>query len=175
MFSICILCMFSFCATSYYRKYYISPDFGPRITFNNSYNTSLQKKRILERLDSLHLNYKIDSFTIAPLRFHGGNLILSQNDSIENKIAEIKPDQTDTSIYFKIIEHPYIAVYNLAVDGEVIPQVNFSIREYSKSNTIHLESIILEREQINDYYEKMSKTKRKFRKLTESALIKKLQ
>jgi len=87
----------------------------------------------------------------------------------------ITPEQKDTAAYFRINERPYIAIYNLKVKDVVIPQVNISIRTYVKTQDIYLESIILDDEQIQAYYQKMSKNKKKFRKLVEEGLIRKLK
>jgi hypothetical protein len=63
-------------------------------------------------------------------------------------------ERKDTAAYFRINERPYIAIYNLKVKDEVIPQVNISVRTIVRSSDIYLESIILDDEQIQEYYQK---------------------
>jgi hypothetical protein len=169
------VCLVAFCSTSYYRKFMISPDMGPRIIYNKSYPSRFNQEDILYKLDSMQIAYKVDSFTTVPLRFHGGSLLIRDKDSGRTNMIVIDPEQKDTSAYFRINERPYIAIYNLKVKDEVIPQVNISVRTIVRTSDIYLESIILNDEQIQEYYQKMSKNKKKFRKLVEEGLIRKLQ
>jgi len=168
------VCLVAFCSTSYYRKFMISPDMGSRISYNKYYPSRFKQEDILYKLDSMQIAYKVDSFTTVPLRFHGGSLVIRDKDSGRTNMMVINPEQKDTAAYFRINERPYIAIYNLKVKNVVIPQVNISVRTNVKINDIYLESIILDDEQIGEYYQKMSKNKKKFRKLVEEGLIRKL-
>jgi hypothetical protein len=175
VYLICGICFFAFCSTSYYRKFMISPELGPKIDYNEYYPTRLTQDDVLFRLDSLQISYKVDSFTIAPLRFHGGSILVRNRDSIQKNMFVIDPEQRDTALYFRINERPYIAIYDLKVKGVIIPQVNISVRTNQKKNEIRLESIVLSDEQFDEYYQKRSKTKIKFRKLILEGLIGKLK
>ena len=169
------VCLVAFCSTSYYRKFMISPDMGPRISYNKSYPSRFNQEDILHKLDSMQIAYKADSFTTVPIRFHGGSLLIKDKDSGRTNMIVIEPEQKDTAAYFRINERPYIAIYNLKVKDEVIPQINISVRTIVRTNDIYLESIILDDKQIQEYYQKMSKNKKKFRKLVEEGLIGKLK
>ena len=169
------VCLFSFCSTSIIRKFMIAPELGGRITYNDSYETRYSTEMILSKLDSLQFNYKLDSFTIAPLRFYGGSLIIKERDSIERDLVVLNSDTSRTKAYFRIDERPYVAIYDLRVNDEVIPQVNINIHTYVRSSTIYLRDIILTDEQLSEYYEKRTKTKKKFRKLIEEGLIRRLR
>ena len=175
VYFISAVCLFAFCSTSIYRKFMISPELGSRITYNGSYESRLSREMILRKLDSLQLNYKLDSFTMAPLRFHGGSLIIKQSDSVNNHPIILNSDTGETKAYFRINENPFIAIYDLRVKDEVIPQININIHTHVRTSTIYLRDIVLNEEQLNEYYLKMSKTKRKFRKLIEQELIRKLR
>ena len=169
------VCLVAFCSTSYLRKIMIEPDMGPRITYSETYPTRFKQEDILYKLDSMQLAYKVDSFTTVPLRFFGGSLLVRDRDTSRISMIIVTPEQKDTAAYFRINERPYIAIYNLKVNDVVIPQVNISIRTYVKTQDIYLESIVLDDEQIQAYYQKMSKNKKKFRKLVEEGLIRKLK
>ena len=169
------VCLVAFCSTSYYRKFMISPDMGSRISYNKYYPSRFKQEDILYKLDSMQIAFKVDSFTTVPLRFHGGSLVIRDRDSGRTNMMVITPEQKDTTAYFRINEKPYIAIYNLKVKNVVIPQVNISVRTNVKINDIYLESIILDDEQIDEYYQKMSKNKKKFRRLVEEGLIRKLK
>lgn len=169
------VCLIAFCSTSYYRKIMISPDMGPRITYNETYPSRFKQEDILYKLDSMQLAYKVDSFTTVPLRFYGGSLLIRDRDSGRTNMIVITPEQKDTAAYFRINERPYIAIYNLKVKDVIIPQVNIRVTTYVRTSDINLESIILDDEQIHEYYQKMSKNKKKFRKLVEEGLIRKLK
>jgi len=169
------VCLVAFCSTSYYRKFMISPDMASRISYNKYYPSRFKQEDILYKLDSMQIAYKVDSFTTVPLRFHGGSLVIRDKDSGRTNMMVINPEQKDTAAYFRINERPYIAIYNLKVKEVVIPQVNISVRTNVKINDIYLESIILDDEQIEEYYQKTSKNKKKFRKLVEEGLIRKLK
>ena len=168
------VCLFAFCSTSYYRKFMISPEMGPRISYHISYPSRFNQEDILYKLDSMQLAYKVDSFTTVPLRFHGGSLLIRDRDSGRTNMIVINPEQKDTTAYFRINERPYIAIYNLKVKDEIIPQINVSVRTFVRTSDIYLESIILDDGQIQEYYQKKSKTRRRFRKLVEKELIRKL-
>jgi len=165
----------AFCSTSYLRKMMIEPDMGPRIIYNEIYSLRFNQEDILHKLDSMHLSYKVDSFTTVPLRFYGGSLLVKDRDTSKISMIIITPEQKDTAAYFRINERPYIAIYNLKVKDVVIPQVNISVRTHEKTSDFYLESIILNDEQIQAYYQKMRKNKKKFRKLVEEGLIRKLK
>ena len=169
------VCLVAFCSTSYYRKFMISPEMGPRISYNKSYPSRFNQDDILFKLDSMQIAYKVDSFTTVPLWFRGGSLLIKDRDSGRTNMIVIEPEQKDTAVYFRINERPYIAIYDLKVKDVVIPQVNISVRTVVRSNDIYLESIILDDEQIQKYYQKPTKNKRKFRKLVEEGLIRKLK
>ena len=169
------VCLVAFCSTSYLQKVMISPDMGPRISYKKSYPSRFNQEDILYKLDSMQIAYKVDSFTTVPLRFRGGSLLIRDTDSGRTNMIVIDPERKDTAAYFRINERPYIAIYNLKVKDEVIRQVNISVRTIVKSSDIYLESIILDDEQIQEYYQKMSKNKKKFQKLVEEGLIRKLQ
>ena len=169
------VCLFAFCSTSMIRKFMIAPELGSRITYNQSYESRFSTEMILSKFDSLQLNYKLDSFTMAPLNFHGGSLIIKQRDSIERTLVVLNSDTSRTKAYFRINERPYVAIYDLRVNGEVIPQVNINIYSYVRSSTIYLRDIILTDEQLSEYYAKRSKTKKKFRKMIEAGLIMRLR
>jgi len=170
------VCFVAFCSTSYYRKFMISPDMGPRITYNDYYRSRSTMEDVLYKLDSMQISYKVDSFTTVPLRFHGGSIVIRDRDSGKTNMIVISPAQKDTAVYFRIDERkPYIAIYNLKVKDEFFQQVNITVRTYEKSNDLYLESIILDDEQFQDYYQKRSKTKKKFRKLIEEGLISKIK
>lgn len=169
------VCLVAFCSTSYYRRLTITPDMGPRISYNKSYPSRFNQENILYKLDSMQIAYKVDSFTTVPLQFYGGSLLIRNRDSARTNMIVIEPDQKDTAAFFRINERPYIAIYNLKVKDEVIPQVNLSVKTFIKTNDIYLESIILDDEQIQAYYQKMTKTKKKYKKLIQEALIRKLQ
>src|SRR6187549_1545810 len=47
------VCLVAFCSTSYYRKFMISPDMGPRISYNKSYPSRFNQEDILHKLDSM--------------------------------------------------------------------------------------------------------------------------
>jgi len=153
----------------------ISPDLGYRITYYQSYPTRFDQEDIMYKLDSMQISYKLDSFTMAPLRFHGGNILVKSRDSMDKNLMVINPEQRDTAVYFRIDERPYIAIYNMKVKNETIPQVNIRVVTIAKKSDIYLESVVLTDEQFSEYYQGMSKTKKKFRKLVEEALIRKLK
>jgi len=174
VYLISVICLVAFCSTSIYRKFMIAPDFGKRISYNKSYLSRNDQAKILHKIDSLQFSYKIDSFTTAPLRFYGGSLLIKKKDSLDKNLLVIDPAQKDTVVYFKLNENPYIAIYNFKAEGEIIPQVNISVRENFDKVNIYLESIILDDLQYEEYINKMSKTKKRFRKLVEKELIRKL-
>jgi hypothetical protein len=169
------VCLVAFCSTSYYRKFMISPDMGPRINYNETYSSRFNQEHILYKLDSMQLAYQVDSFTTVPLSFYGGSILIKDRDSGRTNMMIITPEQKDTAAYFRINERPYIAIYNLKIKDVVIPQVNIRVTTYVRTSDINLESIILDDEQIHEYYQKMSKNKKKFRKLVEEGLIRKLK
>lgn len=170
------VCLVAFCSTSYIRKFMISPDMGQRITYNEYYRSHSKMEDVLFKLDSMKISYKVDSFTTVPVNFYGGSLIIRDRDSGKANMMVIHPEQKDTAVYFRINERkPYIAIYDLKVNDEIIPQVNISLKTYVKTHELYLESIILSDEQFQDYSQKMSKTKKKFRKLVEEGLIKKIK
>lgn len=175
VYFISAICLVAFCSTSMVRRIYIRPEPGPKVEYNEYYPTRLTQDDILYRLDSMQISYKVDSFTIAPLRFHGGSILIRNRDSIQKNMFVIDPEQRDTAIYFRIDEDPYIAIYDLKVMDEIIPQVNISVRTYMKTSDIILRSIILSDEQFEEYYQKKPKTKIKFRKLIQEGLIRKLK
>ena len=175
IYFISAVCLVAFCSTSYYRKIMISPDMGPRITYNETYPSRFNQEDILYKLDSMQIAYKVDSFTTVPLRFHGGSLLIKDRDSGRTNMIVITPEQKDTAAYFRINERPYVAIYNLKVKDVIIPQVNIRVITYVRTSDINLESILLDDKQIHEYYQKMSRNKKKFRKLVEEGLIRKLK
>jgi len=170
------VCLFSFCSTSMIRKFMIAPDFSKRISYHKDYRSRHDDTTILHKLDSMQLNYKIDSFTIVPLQLERGSLLIRKKDSLDKNWMVIDPMQEDTLVYVRINEwQPYIAIYNFSAGGVIFPQVNISVDDYTKTTTIRLKSIYLNDRQMDEYYSKMSRTKKKFRKLIEIQLIRKLQ
>lgn len=170
------VCLFAFCSTSMIRKFMIAPDFSKRISYHKDYRSRYADTIILHTLDSMQLNYKIDSFTIAPLQLERGSLLIRKKDSLDKNWMVIDPMQKDTVVYVRINEwRPYIAIYNFNAGGEIFPQVNISVDDYTKATTIRLKSIYLNDRQMEEYYSKMSRTKKRFRKLIEKELIRKLQ
>ena len=148
---------------------------GSRISYNETYSSRFNQEDILYKLDSMQLAYQVDSFTTVPLSFYGGSILIKDRDSGRTNMMIITPGQKDTAAYFRINERPYIAIYNLKIKDVVIPQVNIRVTTYVRTSDINLESIILDDEQIQAYYQKMRKNKKKFRKLVEEGLIRKLK
>jgi hypothetical protein len=174
VYFISAVCLVAFCSTSMIRKFYIEPEMNSRINYDKVYPTSFGLEQIFDKLDSLGLDYKIDSFTTVPVRLHGGSLLIRSNDSAEKNMIVIEP-RGDSSAYFRIDEEPYIAIYNLKVKEDVIPQINIEVKPFVRTSDIYVKSIVLNEQQLDEYYKKRSKTKKKLRKLFEEGLIRKLQ
>ena len=176
VYFIFVVCLFAFSSTTCLRKFYIEPDLSKRIQYRKDYPTRLSHAAILHRLDSMQLNYKIDSFTMAPLNFYGGSFLIRKRDSLDNNWMIIDPkQQEDTLVYFRINEHPYIAIYNFNAGEETFPQINISVYNDAKETTIRLETIFLTDYQMEEHRYKVSKTQNRFRRLVEKTLIRKLK
>jgi len=172
--AICIISFFAFTATSYYRKFSIRPDLGNTIDYTRTYKTRFTKEEILQKLESFGIRYSIDSFTVAPLRFYGGSLIIETKDSVEENKIIIDADRKDTSVFFRINEMPFIEILNLSVGEDIIPKIRIRTYRNLKSNTIILESINPGEKYYDEYLRHSNKTKKRVQRLVENGLIKKL-
>ena len=65
------------------------------------YPSRFKQEDILYKLDSMQIAYKVDSFTMVPLRFHGGSLVIRDMDSGRTNMMVITPEQKDTAAYFR--------------------------------------------------------------------------
>ena len=175
VYFISVVCLVAFCSTSIIRKFTVEPDFSNRISYHEEYKTRLTHEEVMHRLDSLGWSYKTDSFTIVPLDIYGGSLLIRRRDSIDKNWMVIDPSQKDTVVYVRINERrPYIAIQNFKAGSEIFPQVNIAVNNFSNKTTIRLETVYLDENQLREYYDKMSKTKIRIRKLLQKELISKL-
>lgn len=138
-FTLGTVSVFAFCATSAYKHVQAE---DRRIYIGKDYKTSLTEKAILHRLDSLHIEYKKDSFDIAKV-YYRGNYLYTEKDTVADTLKYIYiPNNNVATLYNSNSAPSYITITNFIIDGDTLPKIKLRIREnLAKRNFIKLEDM----------------------------------
>jgi hypothetical protein len=177
LYSSGMIAFIAFCSTSMARRLQ-RPDYEIKVF--EDYNTGLTKEKLLSRMESLHINYKIDSFVTVPVEVPGYyylndlQYLIQKKDSI-TKLPHYSPVKLkkDEALWYRYKIEPYIAIDSFVAEGELFPRIILDFDEYSKK--IYLQYIELNQQQFNVWIDKMNKTKKHFREKIYRALISGLQ
>jgi hypothetical protein len=178
LYSSGMIAFIAFCSTSMVKRLQ-RPDYEIKIF--EDYNTGLTKEELLQRMDSLHINYKIDSFVTVPIKSYGyyykNNVeyLIQKKDSI-TKSLQYSPVQLkkDEALWYRYKTQPYIAIDSFVAEGELFPRIILDFDEYGNNNKIYLRYIELNQQQFNIWIDKMHKTKKQFRGKIYRSLISRL-
>lgn len=179
IYPIAAISLFAFCATSMVRRMQ-KPEYT--ISISELYQTKLTKAAIMHKLDSMKINYVVDSFINVPVRNYNyypseAKYYIRHRDS---SLSEIKnfPVKTDSlnELWYSYHVEPYVKLENAVIDKEVIPAIYLHIYPVwqKKFTEITLGDIELTQQQFRRYIDRMNKTKRSYRKKIYEELIKQL-
>lgn len=179
LYSSGMIALFAFCSTSMPRRLQRPQN---EISVNEDYNTRLSKEQLLHRMDSLHINYKIDSFVTVPVEvsgyYHLNNIqYLIQKKDSNTKLPQYIPIELkeDEVLWYRYETQPYIAIDSFVAEGELFPRIILNFREYGKDKKISLQYIETDQRQFDAWLNKMRKTKKQFREKIYRSLISRLQ
>ncbi len=143
----------------------------------------LTEEQLLQRMDSLHINYKIDSFITVPVNTHYyyypkniEYLIQKKDSSTKSLQYSPVPLKENEALWYRYETRPYLAIDSFMAEDELIPRIIVDFREYGgKHKEISLQYIELNQQQYNKWLDKMRKTKKRFREKIYRSLISRLQ
>lgn len=171
--------IFAFCATTMpYRYLPMSPTSieGYRIP-----STRLDMQQIVQRLNSMKIDYMVDSFLVYPESYFDVHVrsrdsdpqyFYTRRDSLNNVTTTFLPNDTSTKVFRRYATTPYILIHNLKADNEIIPAVRISFQKgYNSYNNIYLLEIELTPVAYQAYIQRPEKTRRYFIRKIYAALL----
>ncbi|WP_153797571.1 hypothetical protein [Foetidibacter luteolus] len=163
--------LFAFCATTC-RGYYPSR-MSTEVYMYNSYKTTLTENQVFKRLDSLKLRYKKDSVKANEIYTYDSIFYL-QKDSVTGITNRVVLPTKNTVVYARYKTSPFIEVYNVPAENEMIPVVTFGYFARKGKSRIEISSITLDSLQYSRYVKEPA-LERRYKKMLENLLIKQLQ
>jgi len=177
--------VFAFCATTMPYRFLATSPTG--IEGRRSITTSLSMQQIEKRLDSMGIQYTIDSFNVYPEKsfdqvyfrdyFKSMQFVYKHYDSTTNTTVTTNlPALTKENLYRRYATWPYILIHNLAVDGEIIPAVKLTTRYATTGNhNLWVDEIELSQAAYERFINREHKTRKYYQDKIYTALLSKLQ
>lgn len=177
--------VFAFCATS--LPYRFLPTSPTGIEGRRFVNTPITLQQVAKKLDSMGIQYTIDSFNVYPetsfnnyFRGYRNNMqyFYKRYDSATNTVVAANlPGVTQENLYRRYATTPYILIHNLAVDGEVIPSIKLvnSGNAMTESRYLQINEIELSQDAYNKFLNRQHKTRKYYENKIYRALLSKLQ
>lgn len=155
VYTVSVVAIFSFCATSAYRHLYYTPYRENELYFGKSFNTSLSEKEVIDKLTRPHGQYKKDSVRYFSV-LRGDELVYRVNDHTGTDTKWIPASNNDdSSLYVKRKVQPFYIIPYILTDADTLFNAEVEINGYGtrkKPTYVRIHSYQLSRLKGNVYY-----------------------